>query len=161
MATGKAAPSGLEWRVTVPEGSSVTLEPESGLLRRAWLGLLGLLTAIKSKVFGFAKMVWRLGADDPRKVIHGFKVGIALALVSLFYYTRPLYDGVGGAAMWAVMTVVVVFEFTVGKHKCTSNLNRHETGLLDFVLIYLRVCHCPNIYKYMQGAACTKESIDA
>ncbi|KAL6652211.1 hypothetical protein ACP70R_011136 [Stipagrostis hirtigluma subsp. patula] len=46
--------------------------------------------------------------------MHGVKVGLALALVSVFYYTRPLYDGVGGAAMWAVMTVVVVLEYTVG-----------------------------------------------
>ncbi|KAL8207869.1 hypothetical protein R6Q57_007281 [Mikania cordata] len=28
---------------------------------------------------------------------------------------RPLYDGVGGSAIWAVMTVVVVFEYTVGR----------------------------------------------
>ena len=28
---------------------------------------------------------------------------------------KPLYDGVGGNAMWAVMTVVVVMEFTVGE----------------------------------------------
>lgn len=43
------------------------------------------------------------------------KVGLSLALVSIFYYTRPLYDGVGGAAMWAIMTVVVIFEYTVGE----------------------------------------------
>jgi hypothetical protein len=47
--------------------------------------------------------------------VHGLKVGLALTLVSVFYYSRPLYDGVGGAAMWAVLTVVVVFEYTVGK----------------------------------------------
>jgi hypothetical protein len=28
---------------------------------------------------------------------------------------RPLYDGFGTAGIWAVLTVVVVFEFTVGK----------------------------------------------
>jgi hypothetical protein len=36
--------------------------------------------------------------------------------VSLFYYFNPLYDGVGKNAMWAVMTVVVVFEYTAGKY---------------------------------------------
>ncbi|KAK8944572.1 Aluminum-activated malate transporter 10 [Platanthera zijinensis] len=82
---------------------------ERGLspVRQAWC-------AARAKVAACAEMVWRLGADDPRKVLHGLKVGLALAIVSLFYYLRPLYDGVGGAAMWAVMTVVVVFEFTVG-----------------------------------------------
>ncbi|CAI9093380.1 OLC1v1028875C1 [Oldenlandia corymbosa var. corymbosa] len=64
------------------------------------------------------------GADDPRKVFHCLKVGIALSIVSLFYYMRPLYDGVGGTAMWAVMTVVVVFEYTVGAtiQKCLNRV---------------------------------------
>ncbi|XP_020259657.1 aluminum-activated malate transporter 10-like isoform X2 [Asparagus officinalis] len=101
----------------------VRLEPDSdtsgklsilGPLTRLWLGFVGLVNATRSTMLRLGKMVWKLGADDPRKVFHGLKVGIALALVSVFYYARPLYDGVGGAAMWAVMTVVVVFEFTVG-----------------------------------------------
>lgn len=58
----------------------------------------------------------KVGEDDPRKIVHSFKVGLALTLVSLFYYYRPLYDGFGVNAMWAVLTVVVVFEFSVGKH---------------------------------------------
>ncbi|KAH0980100.1 hypothetical protein GBA52_007277 [Prunus armeniaca] len=40
--------------------------------------------------------------------------GLALSIVSIFYYMRSLYESVGGNAMWAVMTVVVVFESTVG-----------------------------------------------
>ncbi|CAN8311778.1 unnamed protein product [Cochlearia groenlandica] len=56
----------------------------------------------------------RVGKEDPRRVVHAFKVGLALALVSSFYYYQPLYDNFGVNAMWAVMTVVVVFEFSVG-----------------------------------------------
>ncbi|CAI8603194.1 unnamed protein product [Vicia faba] len=73
---------------------------------------------------GVAKEVeWRIkvedesldiGVNDPRKFIHCLKVGIALTAVSLFYYLKPLYDGVGRNAMWAVMTVIVVFEYTAG-----------------------------------------------
>lgn len=59
--------------------------------------------------------VKKIGKDDPRRVIHSLKVGFALTVVSLFYYSRPLYNGFGVAGMWAVLTVVVVFEFTVGK----------------------------------------------
>lgn len=105
-----------ECLVTVPDGSSVTVEQERGVACRACSGLFGLVSRIKAKVSGFAKRVWKLGADDPRKVIHCMKVGLALVLVSIFYYARPLYDGVGGTAMWAIMTVVVIFEFTVGKY---------------------------------------------
>nr|GMC87001.1 aluminum-activated malate transporter 10 [Ipomoea batatas] len=74
------------------------------------------------RIWSFIDKAWQLGKKEPRKVIHGFKVGLALSLVSLFYYLRPLYDDVGGNAMWAVMTVVVVFEYTVGAtlSKCVN-----------------------------------------
>lgn len=51
---------------------------------------------------------------DMRKVIHSFKVGIALVLVSLLYLLDPLFSQVGENAMWAIMTVVVIFEFFAG-----------------------------------------------
>ena len=105
-----------EWLVTVQDGSSVRLQPENGRVCRLWSFLVSLLLSFESKIFGFGKRVWKLGADDPRKVIHCIKVGLALAVVSIFYYTRPLYDGVGGTAMWAIMTVVVIFDFTVGEY---------------------------------------------
>ncbi|CAL5015399.1 unnamed protein product [Urochloa decumbens] len=109
-------PSAPEWRVTVPEGASVTVVHEAtGRAARAWACLVSLVLACRdNRVVGFGRRAWRIGADDPRRAVHGLKVGLALALVSVFYYTRPLYDGVGGAAMWAVLTVVVVFEYTVG-----------------------------------------------
>ncbi|KAL0293710.1 UNVERIFIED_CONTAM: Aluminum-activated malate transporter 2 [Sesamum calycinum] len=56
----------------------------------------------------------KLGEEDPRRVVHSFKVGLAITLVSLFYYFDFSYEGFGVNAMWAVMTVVVVFEFSVG-----------------------------------------------
>lgn len=79
------------------------------------MGAWGLILGMKLRVLGLVEKIWKLGVDDPRRVVHGLKVGISLTLVSLFYYMRPLYDGMGGTAMWAVLTVVVVFEFTVGK----------------------------------------------
>uniref|UniRef100_A0A0E0CPQ1 Aluminum-activated malate transporter n=1 Tax=Oryza meridionalis TaxID=40149 RepID=A0A0E0CPQ1_9ORYZ len=104
----------LEWRVTVPEGASVTVEHEAGVAERAWTWVVRMLVAVRAALAGFARKVWKIGADDPRRAVHSLKVGLALTLVSIVYYTRPVYDGVGGNAMWAVMTVVVVFEYTVG-----------------------------------------------
>ncbi|GER41851.1 aluminum-activated malate transporter [Striga asiatica] len=69
---------------------------------------------LKAKFVAMTKSVRKIGEDDPRKIVHSIKVGLALTLVSLFYYYRPLYDGFGQAGMWAVLTVVVVFEYTVG-----------------------------------------------
>ncbi|GFP97831.1 aluminum-activated malate transporter 12 [Phtheirospermum japonicum] len=52
--------------------------------------------------------------SDARKVIHGIKVGIALVTVSLIYMVNPMFKQVGENAMWAVMTVVVMFDFYAG-----------------------------------------------
>ncbi|XP_057438781.1 aluminum-activated malate transporter 13-like [Lotus japonicus] len=49
-----------------------------------------------------------------RKIIHSIKVGISLVLVSLLYILNPLFEQVGENAMWALMTVIVIFEFSAG-----------------------------------------------
>lgn len=59
--------------------------------------------------------IWTVGKEDPRRIIHAFKVGLSLTLVSLLYLMEPLFKGIGSNAMWAVMTVVVVLEFTAGE----------------------------------------------
>ncbi|MBA0763273.1 hypothetical protein Gotri_012748 [Gossypium trilobum] len=125
MAPRKEVFEGVEWRIRVAaDGSSEALVPATGLARNAWLGLKGLISGFALKVRMFVKKAWDVGTNDPRKVIHCIKVGLALAIVSLFYFMRPFYDGVGGNAMWAVMTVVVVFEPTVGAtlYKCFNRV---------------------------------------
>ncbi|XP_043719397.1 aluminum-activated malate transporter 10 [Telopea speciosissima] len=118
------ASGGLQWKVWRSNNeSSELLVPESSPIHRTWLGFLGLLVKFTSKIGKFFKKAWSLGVEDPKKFIHCVKVGMALTIVSLFYYMRPLYDGVGGNAMWAVMTVVVVFEYSVGATLCKC-LNR-------------------------------------
>lgn len=102
----------LHWRINnVADGTSTELVPEPLMLvRRVCTGIRCLL----GEASQFVVRAWDMGVAEPKKLIHGLKVGMALSLVSLFYYMRPLYEGVGGNAMWAIMTVVVVFEFTVG-----------------------------------------------
>ncbi|KVH95277.1 Aluminum-activated malate transporter [Cynara cardunculus var. scolymus] len=117
--------NGVQWSIRVGDGSLVVLEPEhKNRVMRLWDGLKGLVVKFAMKVWRFLKQAWDLGVDDPRKVFHCLKVGVALMVVSLFYYMRPLYDGVGGSAIWAVMTVVVVFEYTVGGtlYKCLNRI---------------------------------------
>lgn len=123
MARQKEVFNGVEWKIRVADGSSETLVPEAGLASRLWLGVKNMIGGLVLKVWRFLEKAWDLGVDDPRKVIHCLKVGIALTVVSLFYYTRPLYEGVGGNAMWAIMTVVVVFENTVGKSLLLKRLD--------------------------------------
>uniref|UniRef100_A0A803M0A8 Aluminum-activated malate transporter n=1 Tax=Chenopodium quinoa TaxID=63459 RepID=A0A803M0A8_CHEQI len=99
------------------------------LVSRVWCWLHHLPKRLVAKVVGIATMMRNLARDDPRRVIHSFKVGLAITLVSLFYYFQPLYNSFGVSAMWAVMTVVVVFEFTVGA-TLGKGLNRALATLL-------------------------------
>ncbi|KAH6774801.1 aluminum activated malate transporter family protein [Perilla frutescens var. frutescens] len=87
---------------------------EAGLFLSGWLWIRGIPMNAVAKLVGIAQQARKIAADDPRKLIHSLKVGLALTLVSLFYYFQPLYSSFGVSAMWAVMTVVVVFEFSVG-----------------------------------------------
>ncbi|KAM0059805.1 putative aluminum-activated malate transporter [Helianthus debilis subsp. tardiflorus] len=82
------------------------------------------------------RKTWKLGRDDPRRLIHAFKVGFSLTLVSLLYLMEPLFKGVGQNAIWAVMTVVVVLEFTAGATIC-KGLNRGFGTLLAACLAFL------------------------
>lgn len=91
------------------------IQEKTGLFARSWGWVKALPGKAKDKVIKVAKCMKKHGQDDPRRVIHSLKVGLALTLVSLLYYSKPLYDSFGVAGMWAVLTVVVVFEFTVGK----------------------------------------------
>jgi len=97
------------------------------------------------------KSLWKLGREDPRRVVHALKVGLALTLASLLYLLEPLYEGFGQNAMWAVMTVVVVLEYTAGElgldladcfnvpsSYLISYLNVYN-GLLNYTLIYILI----------------------
>ncbi|XP_076953745.1 aluminum-activated malate transporter 8-like [Bidens hawaiensis] len=69
---------------------------------------------IKHDIVDFASNIKNVAVDDPRRIIHSLKVALAITLVSMIYYLQPFYDGMGDAGMWAILTVVVVFEYTVG-----------------------------------------------
>ncbi|CAL0299957.1 unnamed protein product [Lupinus luteus] len=114
----------VEWRISVGDGSS----------ERSGHSCMWAMTAgLALKLYMFMKKAWEIGLNDPRKFIHCLKVGIALTCVSLFYYLKPLYDGVGGNAMWAVMTVIVVFENTAGA-TISKTVNRISgTSLAGFL----------------------------
>lgn len=76
------------------------------------------MDSIGEKMKMYSGLAWRtavkVGKEDPRRVVHSVKVGLALTLVSLLYLIKPLFEGIGQNAMSAVLTVVVVMEFTVG-----------------------------------------------
>nr|KYP68670.1 hypothetical protein KK1_022309 [Cajanus cajan] len=91
--------------------SQNTNQEKEGVVGR----VLALPKVVKEKVLGISRLTKEIAKDDPRKVIHSIKVGLSISMVSLFYYYQPLYENFGLSAMWAVITVVVVFDYTVEK----------------------------------------------
>ncbi|PIA44807.1 hypothetical protein AQUCO_01700422v1 [Aquilegia coerulea] len=80
----------------------------------------------KTKTTHFSRVSLLLsckGIYNTRQLNHSLKVGVALVLVSLLYLVDSLYEKVGENAMWAIMTVVVIFEFSAGA-TLSKGLNR-------------------------------------
>ncbi|XP_016500224.1 aluminum-activated malate transporter 13-like [Nicotiana tabacum] len=88
--------------VPVPNGETISQHDQKK--QKAKVSFIDIFSSLKE----------RTSKLDMRKVIHSVKVGLALVLVSLLYLLDPLFQKVGQNAMWAIMTVVVVFEFYAG-----------------------------------------------
>ncbi|KAM1718925.1 hypothetical protein ACFX12_020815 [Malus domestica] len=62
----------------------------------------------------FASKAWQMGRSDPRKVIFAIKMGLALSTVSLLIFWKKSYRDVSQYSIWAILTVIVMFEFSIG-----------------------------------------------
>nr|GMD83355.1 aluminum-activated malate transporter 8-like [Ipomoea batatas]GMD88032.1 aluminum-activated malate transporter 8-like [Ipomoea batatas] len=98
------------------------IHPSRASARSAETGFKAIPGIVREKLVGIAKDANKIGREDPRKLVHCAKVGLALTLSSLLYYFNPLYDAFGQSGIWALLTVVDVFEFTVGEtlFKCLN-----------------------------------------
>ncbi|XP_034905288.1 aluminum-activated malate transporter 10 [Populus alba] len=83
MVMGNEVSNILKWRINVPDGTLEILQPESELVHRIWLGLLGEFIL---KIWKFLEKTRNIAVDAPKKVL--------------------------GNAVWAIMTAVLVFENT-------------------------------------------------
>jgi hypothetical protein len=90
-----------DWGV-LPEAAGAA--EDGGTLRRA-------VEAVRA----VAREMWAFARKDPRKPVYAAKVATALALITLLVFLREPTDIVSHA-VWAILTVVVVFEFSIGTY---------------------------------------------
>lgn len=119
--------------------TSISCGLAGGFLLREAMGLKFLCNKI-STVF---QKGWEFAKSNPRKVIFSAKMGLALSLVSLLMFIDIPYNDISTYSIWAILTVVVVFEFTIGA-TLSKGLNRglgtFSAGGLAFGAAELSLC---------------------
>lgn len=73
-------------------------------------GVLGCVNGLRD----FGVNLYEMGRSDPRKVFFSAKMGLCLVVVSLLIFLTGPLKAISQYAIWAILTVVVCFEYSVG-----------------------------------------------
>ncbi|OIS95773.1 PREDICTED: aluminum-activated malate transporter 9-like [Nicotiana attenuata] len=96
-------------------------------------------TSFFNNLQDFAKKAIEMGRNDPRKIIFSLKMGFALSFVSLLIFWKKPND-IAQFAIWAILTVLVMFEFSIGATLIKGfnrGLGTFCAGMLAFIFAQL------------------------
>lgn len=93
--------------INIPPVATKTKQSDAG-------NAVGLIGALSCKAWIWS--AWDFAKEDSHRVIFALKVGLAVLLVSLLILFRAPYDIFGTNIIWSILTVAIMFEYTVGKH---------------------------------------------
>ncbi|XP_019199729.1 PREDICTED: aluminum-activated malate transporter 4-like [Ipomoea nil] len=81
----------------------------------------GRLRTLRDRIHEFFENVktvsikcYQMGRKDPRKFVFAVKSGLALSIVAVLIFFKEPISYIGKNSVWAILTVVVVFEFSIG-----------------------------------------------
>ncbi|MBA0588258.1 aluminum-activated malate transporter 9 [Gossypium raimondii] len=89
-------------------------EEEQGKICFSYRLVSDKVTGFSKKVQDVARKACQMGISDPRKIVFSAKVGLALMLISLLIFLKEPIKELSEHSVWAILTVVVVFEFSIG-----------------------------------------------
>ncbi|XP_010261648.1 PREDICTED: aluminum-activated malate transporter 9-like [Nelumbo nucifera] len=93
--------------IDIPPASSKVKQPEMTKKKSGNRGCFSVREWIRN--------VWNFAKEDSNRVTFSLKVGLAVLLVSLLILFRATYHVFGGTnIIWAILTVAIMFEYTVG-----------------------------------------------
>ncbi|KAI3756990.1 hypothetical protein L6452_04523 [Arctium lappa] len=78
------------------------------------VSFLGKIKKWWSDVRLFLVNAYKMGRSDPRQFIFAAKSGLALAIVSVLIFFKEPLNYISQYSIWAILTVIVVFEFSIG-----------------------------------------------